>query len=200
MNLATFSTLVSTNLARRRLSRPWLQGLLACVYQTRLTHSARADRCLDPTSESIASKIITMWCPLTVISDILSKFAIIRLDQTQKRVSYVRDCRSDGSLVMALPVNVIRNLQIACSQKVGLVLLFLIGTIVIIFDITRTVCTVDGGTVAIDTIWDIPSDFEHPSSHDCIGMTRQNTSRWQSDRRKMCLLVSNLLFSLGYVN
>ena len=41
------------------------------------------------------------------------------------------------------------------SRKLGLAALFLIAITDVIFDITRTVYTVNGGTVALDTIWDI---------------------------------------------
>ena len=41
------------------------------------------------------------------------------------------------------------------SRKVGLSALFLIAITDVVFDITRTVYTVDGGAVALDTIWDI---------------------------------------------
>lgn len=41
------------------------------------------------------------------------------------------------------------------SRKLGLAALFLIAITDVIFDITRTVYTVHGGAVALDTIWDI---------------------------------------------
>lgn len=41
------------------------------------------------------------------------------------------------------------------SRKVGLAAIFSIAVIDVIFDITRTVYTVDRGAVALDTIWDI---------------------------------------------
>ena len=41
------------------------------------------------------------------------------------------------------------------SRKVGLAALFLIAITDVIFDITRTVYTVNEGAVALDTIWDI---------------------------------------------
>lgn len=41
------------------------------------------------------------------------------------------------------------------SRKVGLAAIFLIAIIDVVFDITRTVYTVHGGVVALDTIWDI---------------------------------------------
>lgn len=47
------------------------------------------------------------------------------------------------------------KLQISTSRKVGLAGIFLIALIDVIFDITRAVYTVDGGAVALDTIWDI---------------------------------------------
>ena len=41
------------------------------------------------------------------------------------------------------------------SRKLGLAALFLIAITDVVFDITRTVYTVHGGAVALDTIWDI---------------------------------------------
>ena len=41
------------------------------------------------------------------------------------------------------------------SRKVGLAAIFLIAITDVAFDITRTVYTVNGGAVALDTIWDI---------------------------------------------
>lgn len=41
------------------------------------------------------------------------------------------------------------------GRKLGLAALFLIAITDVIFDITRTVYTVHGGAVALDTIWDI---------------------------------------------
>ena len=60
-----------------------------------------------------------------------------------------------SSLVMALPIGMLKRLQIPLSQKIGLGAVFLLGAIDTIFDITRTLYTVHGGAVAEDTIWDI---------------------------------------------
>lgn len=49
----------------------------------------------------------------------------------------------------------LRGLQMPTSRKIGLAALFLIAITDVIFDITRTVYTVHGGAVALDTIWDI---------------------------------------------
>jgi len=49
----------------------------------------------------------------------------------------------------------LRGLQMPLSRKIGLAALFLIAITDIVFDVTRTVYTVDGGAVALDTIWDI---------------------------------------------
>ena len=49
----------------------------------------------------------------------------------------------------------LRGLQMPRSRKIGLAALFLIAITDVVFDITRTVYTVDGGAVALDTIWDI---------------------------------------------
>lgn len=40
------------------------------------------------------------------------------------------------------------------SRKVGLAAIFLIAITDVTFDIARTIYTVDGGAVALDTIWD----------------------------------------------
>jgi len=60
-----------------------------------------------------------------------------------------------SSIVIALPLFMLRGLQMPTSRKVGLAALFLIAITDVIFDITRTVYTVNGGAVALDTIWDI---------------------------------------------
>lgn len=57
--------------------------------------------------------------------------------------------------VIALPLFMLRELQMPTSGKVGLVALFLIAITDVIFDITRTVYTVDSGFVAYDKVWDI---------------------------------------------
>lgn len=49
----------------------------------------------------------------------------------------------------------LRELQMPTSRKVGLAALFLIAITDVIFDITRTVYTVDSGFVAYDKVWDI---------------------------------------------
>ena len=57
---------------------------------------------------------------------------------------------------MALPLWMLRNLQIRTGQKIGLTLLFLIATIDIVFDILRTTYNLRGGLIGIETIiWDI---------------------------------------------
>jgi hypothetical protein len=47
------------------------------------------------------------------------------------------------------------GLQMRPMQKMGLGALFLLATIDVLFDILRTVYSVDGGIVALDTIWDV---------------------------------------------
>ena len=49
----------------------------------------------------------------------------------------------------------LKTLHMPLSQKLSLASIFLIATVDVAFDILRTVYTVDGGAVAIDTIWDI---------------------------------------------
>lgn len=49
----------------------------------------------------------------------------------------------------------LRGLQMSTSRKVGLAAIFLVAVTDVAFDITRTVYTVNGGAVALDTIWDI---------------------------------------------
>ena len=57
--------------------------------------------------------------------------------------------------VILLPLWMLRRLQMPIGRKLGLAALFLIAITDVIFDITRTVYTVHGGAVALDTIWDI---------------------------------------------
>lgn len=49
----------------------------------------------------------------------------------------------------------LRGLQMSTSRKVGLAAIFFIAIIDAMFDIMRTLYTVDGGAVAIDMISDI---------------------------------------------
>ena len=49
----------------------------------------------------------------------------------------------------------LRGLQMPTSRKVGLAVLFLIAITDVIFDITRTVYTINIKAVALDTTWDI---------------------------------------------
>lgn len=57
--------------------------------------------------------------------------------------------------VIALPLFMLRELQMPTSRKVGLAALFSIAITDVIFDITRTVHTVNSGFGAFDKIWDI---------------------------------------------
>lgn len=57
--------------------------------------------------------------------------------------------------VILLPLWMLRRLQMPIGRKLGLAALFLIAITDVIFDISRTVYTVHGGAVALDTIWDI---------------------------------------------
>ena len=56
---------------------------------------------------------------------------------------------------MALPLYMLKGLQIPKAQKITLAGMFCLVCIDIIFDILRTVYTVNGGAVALATIWDI---------------------------------------------
>ncbi len=57
--------------------------------------------------------------------------------------------------VIILPLWMLRKLQMSMSRKLGLAAIFLIAITDVAFDITRTIYTVNGGAVALDTIWDI---------------------------------------------
>jgi len=57
--------------------------------------------------------------------------------------------------VIILPLWMLRGLQMSMSRKIGLAAIFLIAITDVAFDIARTVYTVNGGAVALDTIWDI---------------------------------------------
>lgn len=57
--------------------------------------------------------------------------------------------------VIILPLWMLQGLQMSTGRKVGLAAIFLIAITDVAFDIARTVYTVNGGAVALDTIWDI---------------------------------------------
>jgi len=85
-------------------------------------------KCVSPKAVAVSARIVTMWCVLNVISDVI---------------------------IMILPLWMLKGLQMQRGQKIGLALLFLVATVDIIFDIMRTIYTVHGGAIALDTIWDI---------------------------------------------
>ena len=58
-------------------------------------------------------------------------------------------------IVIVLPLWMLQTLQMSTSRKVGLAVLFSIAITDVIFDITRTIYSVNGGAFALDTIWDI---------------------------------------------
>ena len=68
------------------------------------------------------------------------------------------------------------------SRKIGLAAIFLIAITDVVFDITRTVYTVNGGAVALDTIWDIlePSIAvivsSLPTYRSLLGITKRKQS------------------------
>ena len=49
----------------------------------------------------------------------------------------------------------LQGLQMSTSRKIGLAVLFSIAITDVIFDITRTIYSVDGGALALNTVWDI---------------------------------------------
>ena len=55
---------------------------------------------------------------------------------------------------MALPLWMLKGLQMPTSRKVGLGCLFCLAFVDITFDILRTVYTMDGETATLGTIWD----------------------------------------------
>ncbi|TVY71495.1 Satratoxin biosynthesis SC1 cluster protein [Lachnellula suecica] len=84
------------------------------------------ESCLSPSTLSLTSTLVTMWCVLNVISD-----------------------------VTILPLWMLRGLHVTKTQKLGLAAIFALGLADTVFDIVRTVYTVNGGAVALDTVWDI---------------------------------------------
>ena len=57
---------------------------------------------------------------------------------------------------MALPLWMLKDLQIRIGQKIGLTLLFLVATISIVFDILRTFYDIYGGLIRLEVIiWDV---------------------------------------------
>ena len=56
---------------------------------------------------------------------------------------------------MASPIWQLWKLQMATAKKLALGALFSLATIDVIFDILRTINSVDGGAVALDTVWDV---------------------------------------------
>ncbi|KAK6593133.1 hypothetical protein ACHAPC_004623 [Botrytis cinerea] len=85
-------------------------------------------KCTSPSALKVTARVVTMWCVLNVISDLT---------------------------IMALPLWMLKGLQMKTGQKIGLAVIFLIATIDVVFDILRTIYTVDGGAIALDTLWDI---------------------------------------------
>ncbi|MCJ1383475.1 hypothetical protein MMC17_006589 [Xylographa soralifera] len=86
------------------------------------------EECLSESALNIQAVFITMWCILNIISDLS---------------------------IMALPLWMLRGLRISRAQKIGLAAIFLIAFIDILFDILRTIYTVNGGAVGLDTTFDI---------------------------------------------
>ncbi|MCJ1389046.1 hypothetical protein MMC18_001900 [Xylographa bjoerkii] len=86
------------------------------------------EECLSESALSIQAVFVTMWCILNIISDLS---------------------------IMALPLWMLKGLRISRAQKIGLAAIFLIAFIDILFDILRTIYTVNGGAVGLDTTFDI---------------------------------------------
>ncbi|KAL8787522.1 MAG: hypothetical protein Q9213_002180 [Squamulea squamosa] len=98
---------------------------------------------------SVSRKFMRAWwpvCAFTVVTFLINFISVFWACEAPRQLF---------ALVIILPLWMIRGLQISTSRKVGLAGLFLIAIIDVIFDITRTIYTVDGGAVALDTIWDI---------------------------------------------
>ena len=76
------------------------------------------------------------------MSDMSSKLPLY-LFTVSSRLKYI---------VMASLIWMLRRLQMPMSRKLGLAALFLMAITDLIFDISRTVYTVDGGNVALYTI------------------------------------------------
>lgn len=55
---------------------------------------------------------------------------------------------------MALPLWMLKGLQMPTSQKIGLGCLFCLAFVGIAFDILRTVYSIEGESVTLDTVWD----------------------------------------------
>ena len=59
-------------------------------------------------------------------------------------------------IVMALPLYMLKRLQMPMSSKIGLASVFCLAIFVIIFDIIRTVISIRGGAVGAESaLWDI---------------------------------------------
>jgi len=56
---------------------------------------------------------------------------------------------------MALPLWMIYQLKLRTAHKIGLAFVFALAFVDIVFDILRTIYTVNGGALALDTLWDI---------------------------------------------
>ncbi|MCJ1286824.1 hypothetical protein MMC26_006170 [Xylographa opegraphella] len=86
------------------------------------------EECLSKSALNIQAVFVTMWCILNIISDLS---------------------------IMALPLWMLKGLRISRAQKIGLAAIFLIAFIDILFDILRTIYTVNGAAVGLDTTFDI---------------------------------------------
>jgi len=84
--------------------------------------------CLSDLAITKTVRFVKMWCGLNVASDLS---------------------------IMALPLWMIYQLKLRTSHKIGLAFVFTLAFVDIVFDILRTIYTVNGGALALDTLWDI---------------------------------------------
>ena len=91
---------------------------------------------------------VKMWCALNVASDVSSEPSLLS-PQNKHSKSLI------PTTVMILPLWMLHTLQMRAGQKVALAALFTLGMIDIIFDVLRTIYTVNGGAFALNTLWDI---------------------------------------------
>jgi len=122
--------------------------------------------CLAPPAKALSRTMVIWKCPVHVVSDLL---------------------------IVCLPMGMLIKLKLPTSQKLGLGVIFCLGLVDIVFDILRTLNTINGGAFAIDTIWDVletviavivstlPSyrslftTQRRPSTHSCDEYGSENT-------------------------
>ena len=96
----------------------------SCLFPTLLFN---IEACLSEQATEQSNKVIIIWCALNTTSDIA---------------------------IMALPLWMLKKLQMRLFHKIGLASIFLLAWIDVVFDILRTYHTI-GGTTSLSVLWDI---------------------------------------------